>query len=152
MEFVRLRSMGVLVGALTAVAVGAQDKEPSAKEMFEAYAGHWHEVSKNFKSTAQRCKSGELKGLQCIGPATSGITEIKVLALDKYKCVVARDRNGHLHFQARSGGSRQQRCDGESSRRIAQRPKDKPVPTRLRIDGHRGAVRSVVGPPTRTTA
>lgn len=95
MEFVRLRSMGVLVGALTAMAVGAQDKEPSAKEMYEAYAGHWHEVSKNFKSTAQRCKSGELKGLQCIGPATSGITEIKVLALDKYKCVVARDRNGH---------------------------------------------------------
>lgn len=95
MELARLRSIGVLLGALTAVAAGAQDKEPSAKEMYEAYAGHWNGVSKGLKSTSERCKSGELKGLKCIGPATSGITEVKVLALDKYKCVVARDRNGH---------------------------------------------------------
>ena len=87
----RLRSMGVLLGALIAVAAGAQDKEPSAKEMYEAYAGYWDGVSQSLK----KCKSGELKGLQCAGPATSGVTEIKVLALDKYKCVVARDRNGH---------------------------------------------------------
>ena len=95
MEYVRLRSIGVLLGALTAVAVCAQGKEPSAKEMYEAYAGYWHDVSKNLKSTLERCGSGELKGLPCIGPATSGIMEVKVLALDKYKCVVARDRIGH---------------------------------------------------------
>lgn len=95
MEFVRLRSIGVLLGALTAVAVGAQGKEPSAKEIYEAYAGYWQDVSKNLKITVERCRSGELKGLPCIGPATSGMMEVKVLALDKYKCVVARDRNGY---------------------------------------------------------
>ena len=95
MEFVRLRSIGVLLGALTAVAVGAQDKEPSAKEIYEAYADYWNGVSKNLKITSERCKSGDLKGLPCIGSATSGIAEVKVVALDKYKCVVARDRNGH---------------------------------------------------------
>ena len=95
MEILRLRSVAVVLGALTGVAVGAQGKEPSAKEMYEAYAGYWHGVSRNLESTAERCRSGELKGLACIGPATSGIKEVKVLALDKYKCVVAPDRNGH---------------------------------------------------------
>ena len=76
--------------------VFAQGKEPSAKDIYDAYAGYWRAVGANLKRTVEGCQSGDIKGIECfVGPASTGITEIDVRAIDKHGCKVAPSGDGY---------------------------------------------------------
>lgn len=88
--------MATLVVASLSSAAFAQGKEPTAKDMYEAYAGYWHVAGENMNRLSEQCKAGQGNIVACGGPeGAGGPMAIKILALDKYGCTPAPNRNGH---------------------------------------------------------
>lgn len=88
--------MAALVVASMSSAVVAQGKEPSAKDMYEAYADYWDLVGERQKRLWEQCQAGQVNMVLCGGViGTGGPMVVKILSLDKYGCTPIPDRNGH---------------------------------------------------------
>lgn len=88
--------MATLVVASMSSAAFAQGKEPTAKDMYEAYAGYWYLVGEREKRLWEQCQAGQGDMFLCGGlTGKGGPMEVKILSLDKYKCTPALNRNGH---------------------------------------------------------
>lgn len=84
-----------VVAALSS-AVFAQAQEPTAKDMYEAYADYWDLVGERQKRLWAQCQAGQVDRVACGGMVgAGGPMEVRVVSLDKYGCTPAPDRQGH---------------------------------------------------------
>lgn len=88
--------MATLVVASMSSASFAQGKEPTAKDMYEAYAAYWSLVNDRNKRSWEQCQAGQGDIFTCNGlKGSGGPMWIRIISLDKYNCTPTPDRTGH---------------------------------------------------------